>query len=107
MDSRALLEYSHVLRNRYLEQLGTLPWEEVEKSWGASFDSMKNILLHTLDAEDRIVNYVIPGRAKEWFSRRPDEFENIDSIRKRAKQVESKTRAYVAKATPAELDRKV
>ena len=107
MDSRTFLEYSHVLRNRYLEELAILPWEEVEKSRGASFDSMKNILLHTLDVEDRMVNYVIPGRAKQWVSRSPDEFANIDSIRKRAKEVESKSRAYVARITPAELERKV
>jgi len=107
MDSRTLLEYSHVLRNRYLEELAILPWEEVEKSRGASFDSMKNIFLHTLDAEDRMVNYVIPGRVKEWVSRSPDEFESIDSIRKRVKEVESKTRTYVARMTPAELERKV
>jgi uncharacterized damage-inducible protein DinB len=31
----------------------------------------------------------------------------MDSIRKRAKQVESKTKNYVAKTTPAELERKV
>lgn len=68
---------------------------------------MKNILLHTLDAEDRMVNYVILGRVKEWVSRRSDEFENIDSIRKRANEVESKTSTYVARITPAELERKV
>lgn len=107
MDSRNLLEYSHTLRNRYLEQLATLPWEEVVKSRGASFDSLKNILLHTLDAEDRMINYVIPGRAKNWVSRSPDEFQDIDSIRKRAKEVESKTKRFVARVTPAELERKV
>jgi len=106
MDSRDLLEYSQTLRNRYLEQLATLPWAEVVKSRGASFDSMRNILLHTLDAEDRMINYVIPGRVKDWVSRSPDEFKDIDSIRKRAKEVESKTKSYLAKMAPTDLDRK-
>jgi uncharacterized damage-inducible protein DinB len=101
------MEYSHVLRNRYLEQLATLTWEEVVKSRGASFDSSRNILLHTLDAEDRMVNYVIPGRVKDWVSRSPDDFRDIASVRKRVKEVESKTNVYVAKMTPAELERKV
>ena len=63
--------------------------------------------MHTLDAEDRMVNYVIPGRVKDWVSRSPDEFRDIDSIRKRAKEVESKTKNYVVKMTSAELERKV
>jgi uncharacterized damage-inducible protein DinB len=107
MDSRTLMEYCHALRNRYLEQLDTLTWEEVVKSRGASFDSLRNVLLHTLDAEDRMVNYVIPGRVKDWVSRSPDDFQDIASIRKRLKEVESKTNVYVAKMTPAELERKV
>lgn len=107
MDSRNLLEYSQSLRNRYLEQLAKLPWEEVVESRGASFDSLRNVFLHTVDAEDRLVNYVIAGRTKDWVSRSPEEFHDMDSLRKRAGAVESKTEAYLAKMTPAELERKV
>ncbi len=107
MDAVKVLEYSHVLRNRYMEQLAGLPWQEVVKSRGASFDSMRNIFLHMLDNEDRMVNYVIPGRPKEWVARSPDEFQDMSSIRTRAQEVESKTKAYVAKITPAELEKKV
>jgi len=107
MDSRNLLEYGQSLRNRYLEQLAKLPWEEVVKSRGASFDSLQNIFLHTVDAEDRLVNYVIADRTKDWVSRSPEEFHDMDSLRKRAGEVESKTEAYLAKMTPAELERKV
>jgi uncharacterized damage-inducible protein DinB len=63
--------------------------------------------LHTLDAEDRMINYVIPGRAKDWVSRSPDEVQDIDSVRKRAKEVDSKTNRFVARMTPVELERKV
>ena len=102
-----LFEYSQALRNRNLEQIAKLPWEEVIKSRGASFDSLKNILLHTIDAEDRLVNYVIPGRTKDWVSRNPEDFRDIDSIKKRLKEVESKTKAYVTRIDSAELERKV
>jgi uncharacterized damage-inducible protein DinB len=68
---------------------------------------MRDILLHTLDAEDRWINYFIPGRVKDWVSRSPEEFKDIDSIRKRVKEVESKTKHYLAKMTPAEFERKV
>ncbi len=107
MDSRNLFEYSQALRRGYLEQIAKLPWEEITRSRGASFDSLRNILLHTIDAEDKLVNFLIPGRTKEWISRSPDEFHDVDSIRKRVEEVESKTKAYVAKIEPAELERKV
>ena len=107
VDSRTLMEYSHTLRNRYVELFATLPWEEVVKSRGASFDSLRNILLHTVDAEDRMVNYVVRGRLKDWVSRSPDDFKDIASVQKRMKEVESKTNAYIAKMTLAELEGRV
>jgi uncharacterized damage-inducible protein DinB len=107
VDARTLVEYSHAVRNRYVEQFVTLPWEEVVKSRGASFDSLRNVLLHTVDAEDRLVNYVIPGRVKDWVSRSPDDFGDMTSVRKRVKDVESKTVVYLAKLTSAELERRV
>lgn len=107
MDSRGLVEYSQSIRKRYLEKLATLPWEDVVKSRGASFDSLRNVFLHTLDAEDRIINYVIPGRIKEWAPQNPEEFHDVDSVQKREREVESKTEAYLANITPTELERKV
>jgi uncharacterized damage-inducible protein DinB len=110
MDSKKFVDYTHVLRNRYMEQLATLPWEEMVKSRGASFDSLRNIFLHTLDAEDMMINYIIPGREAgphRLWSRSPEEFHDIASIRKRVQEVESKTKAYVATITPTELERKV
>jgi uncharacterized damage-inducible protein DinB len=105
--SKSLVEYSQALRNRYLERLADLPWKEVVKRRGASFDSIRNIFLHTLDAEDRLINYAIPGRVKDWVSRNPDEFQDLDSVRKRVKEVESKTKAYLSKITSGELERNV
>lgn len=64
-------------------------------------------MLHTIGVEDRLINYVIAGRTKDWVSRSPDEFHDMDSIKKRAEETESKTKAYLAKLTPAELERKV
>ena len=107
MDARKLFEYSQALRNRYLEQIASLPWAEVVESRGASFDCLRDILLHTIDAEDRLVNYVISGRTKDWVSRSPDEFLDMDSIRNRAREVESTAKAYLANMKPEELERKV
>ena len=107
MNSKTLVEYSQSVRNKYIEKLAALPWEEVTKNRGASFGSLRNILLHTIDAEDRLVNYIAAGRTRDWISRSPEEFRDMDSIKKRASETESKTKVYLATLTPEVLDRKV
>ncbi|MCJ7422825.1 DinB family protein [Candidatus Bathyarchaeota archaeon] len=107
MDSKALLEYGQSIRSRYLEKLASLPWDKIIESRRASFDSLRNILLHTVDAEDMMVNYVIADRRKDWMSRNPEEFHDMDSLRKRARDTKSRTKAYLSKLTPTELDRQV
>ncbi len=108
MDSKMLFEYSQVLRDRYLEQLAKIPWEEVVKNRGASFDSIRNIFLHTVDAEDLLVNCAIRRKYDEQSARRdPNKFHDLDSIRKRVEEVESDTKAYVAKLNARELGEKV
>ncbi len=107
MNAKSLVGYYHVLRNRYLEQLAMLPWQDVVKDRRASFDSMRNILLHIINGEDRTINYIIPGLAKEWVSHSPEDFQDMGSIKKREQEVESRTDAYLAKMTPDELERLV
>ena len=60
-----------------------------------------------MDAEDRLINFIIPGRTKDWVSMSMDDFRDMDSIRKRAKEVERKSKNYMAKLDSAELERKV
>ena len=107
MDSRKLFEYSQALLNRYLQKVASLPWAEVIESRGASFDCLRDILLHTIDAEDKLVNHIIPGKAQDWVSRNPGEFQDIDSIKKCARGVESKAKTHVENMKPEELERKV
>lgn len=107
MNPKTLVEYSQSVRNKYIEKLAALPWEEVTKNRGASFGSLRNILLHTIDAEDRLVNYIAAGRTKDWISRSPEDFCDMDSIKKRASETESRTKVYLAALTPEVLDRKV
>ncbi len=107
MDAVKLFEYSQALRNHFLERIASLPWKEVVKSRGASFDSLNGILLHTIDAEDNLVNCDIAERKEGRVSRKPEDFLDMDSIRKCAEEVESKTKAYVANMKPEDLERKV
>jgi uncharacterized damage-inducible protein DinB len=60
-----------------------------------------------VDAEDNLVNYAITGRTKKWVARNPEKLLSMDSVRKSVEETEAKTRDYLAKLTPAELERKV
>ena len=83
-----------------------MPWEDVSKNREATYYSMKNILIHTIDNENWIVNWVIHDRATEYKRRRFEEYDSIEAITRYLDEVESKTRAYLETADKAELQRR-
>jgi len=107
MNTSELIRYTHIARGRYFKTLTELPWSEVVKDRGASFSSIRDIFLHTVDMEDRTINNTILGTPSELGHGPWDKFADIISIEKRVSEVEGKTDAYLAKLTPSELDRKV
>ena len=106
MEAVRLLEYSQYLRHRYLETLGKLPWEEVVKDRGASFNSLRDIYLHCVSVLDFYVNHLAQGDTN-YPRINFDDYDNIEKINEYLEKVESKTNAYLSKVTPEELLRKV
>jgi len=117
MDAGELVRYNHAARRTYLQALGKLPWEEVVKPRGASYDSMRDIFIHLTLVEVRMVHYMIPGRMGDWVEEPFDQFKefvqgygrfkDIDMIRRLVEEVEAKTEEYLKKLTPEELQREV
>jgi uncharacterized damage-inducible protein DinB len=107
-DVKELYQYSSTVRRKFLEKLESLPWESVTKNREASFYSMKNILVHMIDNEDWIVNWVIQNRAAEYKrERRSEEYTSMQLVRDHLEEVERKTRAYLEKADEKEMERRV
>ena len=106
MEAVKLLEYSQCLRHSYLEALAKLPWEEVVKDRGASFNSLRNIYLHGISVLDFYVNHVIQGDAN-YPRMNYDDYGDIEKISKYLEQVESKANTYLSRVTPVELSRKI
>ena len=106
MEAVKLLEYSQSLRHRYLEALAKLPWEDVIKDRGASFNSLRNIYLHSVSVLDFYVNHVIQGDVT-YPQINYNDYDNIEKIDKYLEQVESKADAYLNKVSPVELSRKI
>ena len=101
-----LLEYSQYLRHKYLEFIGSLPWDEVVKDRGASFNSLRNIFLHCVTVLDVDINHHIQGDTN-YPRINNDDYDNLKKIGKYLEQVESKANAYLSKVTPDELSRKI
>jgi uncharacterized damage-inducible protein DinB len=107
MDIVELVRYNHAVRRLYLLALSALPWCDVVKPRGASFDSMRNIFLHLIFVEDRWINYILPGRFEEWITPPFDDFVDFDALERYVRRVHRHTNDYLAKLTPEDLRREV
>ncbi len=102
-----LHQYSSRVRRSFAGKLAEMPWNEVEKNREASFYSMKNIFLHIIDNEDWMVNWVIPGKSRDYIRRRSEEYTSMQMILGHLDEVEERSRRYFAKLDVAELGRRV
>ncbi|MCJ7633368.1 DinB family protein [Candidatus Bathyarchaeota archaeon] len=111
MNAVELIRYVHVARKNYQKALFELPWSEVIKDRGASFPSLRDIFVHSLGVEDRIINYVVPGRfpGYEKWDKIIDlgKFSNMDILKEHIEEVEKKVDSYLKNVTENELNRKV
>ena len=102
-----LHEYSARVRTSFANKLVELPWSEVEKNREASFYSMKNILLHMIDNEEWMANWVIRNKSKDYVRKKSEEYTSMKMILDHLEEVEERSRQYFAKLDDNELSRGV
>ena len=102
-----LIRYNHFVRELYFDAMSKLPWAQVVEARGLSFDSMRNVFLHLTRVEDRVVNYVILERDKDWVGVDFDAFNNMDSLKNYMLHVKENTENYLANLSAAELNRQI
>jgi uncharacterized damage-inducible protein DinB len=107
MGAIELVRYNHVVRKLYFDALSKLSWLQIVEHRGASFDSLRNVFLHLTIAEDRWVNFIIPGRFGRWVEVDFEDYKNINSLKNYMENVKTKTEAYLEKVTPEELSRQI
>lgn len=106
MDITAIFEYNWYSRRRFLDAMSKLPWREFVEDRGASFNSMRNIFLHSLEAEQGWLRHLARGRIGEWPSHDYDrDFNSIEIVKEYMDEVEAESRAYFAKLGPKDLDK--
>lgn len=100
-----LIRYNHIVRASYLEAMTKLPWQEVILPRGLSFDSMRDVFVHLTYVEDRWINYIIPGRFRDWVDPDFNAFSDATSLANYMRQVHNKTEVYLSRLNDAELNR--
>lgn len=98
-----LVRYNHIVRRLYHDALKKLPWNEVVEPLGLSFDSLRNVFLHLTIVEDRWINYIMPGKFKEWVDPDFDNFKDFQTLEKYMQRVHNKTEAYISQLKTEEL----
>ena len=96
MDGRSLCAYNMFIRPAYVDAVLSLPWSDAAADRGASWGSLKNILLHIVEVEEWWFHHVAAGR-KEAFDDwgEYERFDSADAVRKQIGETEKKTRAFL------------
>jgi uncharacterized damage-inducible protein DinB len=97
-----LLKYNERIRHEYFESLAKLPWDEFTKNREASFHSIRNIFIHTLNA----VDYWLSVLQKEGFKlhRKFDEYETFQDVKEYMERVEKRVSDYLEMLSPSKLN---
>lgn len=108
VEIKELFEYNWYCRAKFLDAMSKLPWEKVVENREASFNSMRNVFLHSLGAEEGWLKRLTSGKMDFWPIHDYDkDFKGIEEMRKYMVEVETESRAYLAKLTPQDLDKMV
>ncbi len=107
MDPRELCRYNMYVRPAYVDAVLALGWDEACKDRGASFGSLKNILLHIWEVEQWHLHYVAEGRAAEAPDWDYDTFTSLESFSAARALIEEKTQALLDRLTDADLARQI
>jgi uncharacterized damage-inducible protein DinB len=104
VDIKKLLKYNEEVRHRYFEAFTKLPWEEFTKNREASFHSIRNIFLHTLNA----VEYWLSFLQKEQYKPHPkfDEYKTFEAVRTYMEHIEKRMSNYLEPLSPEKLTEK-
>jgi uncharacterized damage-inducible protein DinB len=90
---KQLLEYNEMVRHRYFESVAKLPWDEFTKNREASFNSIRNIFVHTLGATDYWLDFLLKENLHS--ERKFDEYKTFEQVREYMEHVEKRMHDYL------------
>lgn len=101
-----MFDYFKKERARLIETLEKLPNEEFFKSRSLSFDSIKDVLAHTVMNEDTWLHYRLPGLGVSTI-RKLEDFKSLDDIKQYITEVDAKTTKLFGRIADQDLRKPV
>jgi uncharacterized damage-inducible protein DinB len=104
VDIRDLLAYNDAERRAFFKAFAKLSWGEFTKNREASFHSIRNIFIHTLNATDYWLDFLQNEnqRSKKKF----EEYKTLKEIEAYMKHIENRMNKYVKSLSPEDLKKK-
>jgi uncharacterized damage-inducible protein DinB len=103
---RDLFDYVKKERTRIVEELEKLSIEEFTRSRGLSFDSIRDVFVHTIMNEDTWLHYRASGLGNVT-NRKLEEFKDIEDIKEYIAEVDEKTSRLFSRITDWGLQKDV
>ena len=103
MDIKNLFGYNWHSRRKILKSMTEIPWRTVVESCGASFDCVRDIFIHSLQAEQFWIRRLSGKSTEEVFKIPFSKFADINAMQEYADQVEAETNEYLKTLTDKKL----
>jgi uncharacterized damage-inducible protein DinB len=100
---KELLRYNETVRHRYFESFIKLSWDEFTENREASFNSIRNIFVHTLSAIDYWLDFLQKQNLRS--KRKFDEYRTFDDVRAYMEHVEKRMEDYLDSLTDKGLQK--
>jgi uncharacterized damage-inducible protein DinB len=90
---RELLRYNERVRHKYFETFTTLSWYEFTRNREASFHSIRNIFIHTLNAMNHWLCFLEKGKDKPYP--KFDEYKTFADVKTYMEHIEKRMDNYL------------
>jgi uncharacterized damage-inducible protein DinB len=97
-----MFDYFKKARAKLVEAFEKMPNEEFTKGRGLSFESIKDVFVHTVMVEDNWLHYRVAGIGS-GTSRKFEDFKDIEDVKKYLAEVDAKTAKLFGRLTSQDL----
>jgi len=104
VDIKNLLAYNDIERHAFFKAFAKLSWDEFIKNREASFHSIRNIFIHTLNATDYWLDFL--KKENQCSKKKFDEYKTLEEVGTYMEYVEKRMHDYLKSLSPKDLNKK-
>ncbi len=104
VDIKSLLAYNDAERRAFFKAFSKLTWNDFTKNREASFNSIRNIFIHTLNATDYWLDFL--QNDNQQSKKKFEEYKTLKEIEAYTKHMENRMNKYLNSLSAEDLKRK-